>query len=183
MSLQPPPSPEELRAAAALARALEGTPGAPEAPSGALEAAQLLRYGVDADLDDGASERVLATVLADLEVAGAFPAEAGPAHEPAPEPERLGAAGIWRRLRGWLVPAGGVLAAGASAAALLLTLSTGAPPAPAPATLPRPDAALLRLQAQALSGRAGQPGYDRALRGYRARLHASLADRYGEDAR
>lgn len=171
MNSDPAPSPEELRAAAALAQALDGLPSE-SAPGPELEVAHLLAAARDGTLGAGAQDRVLQAVMAELDASGGLGLQQGEAPPRRP--------GIWRRLRLWLLPAGGLAATAGTAAALLLTLSPGS--APAPAALPRPDAVLLRLQAEALAAPAADERYALALRGYRARLHADLARRH-EDQR
>ncbi len=148
-----PPTEEELRAAAALAEALEGRAAAGPVPQDALEAAALLRAGARPPELDARTAEVQRAQLSRRVVA------------PLP------------RVRRWPVVAGGLAAAAAVAFAVL------AQPRPAPPglPLPPPPAALLRAQLQAAHGGPGQDGeLDAQLHRYREALYAELERRHRE---
>jgi hypothetical protein len=153
MTTDDEPTPEELREAEALARALEGEAGAGAAPPEALEAAALLRYArSEGALAPGrqaaVGERVRAPVAAAL-----------------------------RPRRRWWLWAG--LAPLATAGALSLLLVRAQRPklaaSVAPMLLPPPSAALLQTQAAAARGDARALGrLDLEMREYRQAVYARL---------
>ena len=148
------PTPEELREAEALSRALEGDGSPPGIPRDALEAAGLLRRSRDAgELSSERSRAVLEKVLSATHT----------------EPGRKG----WRR---WLpLAAGAALAAGFGAFLWVATFSAG----DGEAALPRPDPELLRAQAQAASGSSADLlDYQVRMQAYRKSMLAAMVARY-----
>lgn len=143
-------SPDEIREAAELARALErGT--ADEAPDDALQTAALLRYGTDAELDDRRAEDILDELLRSV-----------PAREPSPRPG-------WRR---WLWAAGGAVGLAAAIGIFIASRESDR------ATLPAPDLSL--LQAQAAAARpGGDEAYAQELAAYRRGMLRAMQERYG----
>ncbi|MBN2496297.1 MAG: hypothetical protein JXR96_17015 [Deltaproteobacteria bacterium] len=160
MSEDKHPDPPEAGEAADLAAALDGEPR--DAPEDTLETAELLRSSADRMLAPERREAVLTRIL-----------EGSRAEL---ERRARGQAGAWRR---WLLPAGGLAAAGAAAAVLLVWL-----PASAPACLPAPGRPLLEAQAAAAGG--SEPAAARlrsAMRDYRERMLAELSARYASRGR
>ena len=146
------PTPEEIREAEALARALEGDGSSPDLPEDALQTACLLRAG---DLDQKTSQAVFEKVLADSDLA-----------KPKSRPARLR----------WLVPVGGL------ATVALVGILLAQPQAqPAPATLPEPEAALLQAQGEAASPK-GQDlvALAEQMNRYRRNMYQALSERYPE---
>jgi hypothetical protein len=139
------PTPDELREAAALARALDGEAPGAAAPRDALETAALLRYARDGGALAPERERAIAARLR----------ERGP-----------------RRSRTWRIAApvlGGSLALAAS---LLLLLRTGGPELSLDAPLP---GALLEAQARAVAREPGAlAALDVEMQRHRRELHARL---------
>jgi hypothetical protein len=139
------PTPEELREAEALARALDG--GAPESapPPEALEVAALLRHAHGDGRLDPAREQALGARLR---------AEVRPP----------------RRRRLWLLAP---LLVGATAVLLLIPRSR--PRLPELTTLPPPSAALLAAQAEAARGKGpALAALDAQMRAYRRELYERL---------
>jgi hypothetical protein len=145
------PTPEELREAAELARALERGHG--PAPDDALEAAALLRHAKDESaLDPGRSQQILDDVLA----------RARPPRRTAP----------------WRVVLFGAF--GLSAAAALALLVLRAEPKFPPSELPAPPRALLDAQIQATSAEtANLEPLGAELRPYRVAVYSALREHYG----
>ncbi|MEM9067949.1 MAG: hypothetical protein AAGE52_05560 [Myxococcota bacterium] len=145
-----PANEEELREAAALARALErGT--AEEPPEDALQMAALLSFSHDEGaLDPDRSAAILEDVFKEARVR---------------RPEK---APWWR----WLIPVG---VAGAAAAVAVIFVMKPAPPS-GPMALPTPGSELLQAQAAAASGAATK--LDSEMEDYRSTVLAALEDRY-----
>lgn len=144
------PTAEELAEAEALARALDRGSARGPVPEDALGAAGLLRFSRDEGTLD---EAKLDTIFADV-MKSARPVR-----------PRAEARPWWR----WLVPASLVTAA---AVAALLSI----PLSPEQTTLPSPNVALLRAQAEAATGRG--EALDEAMGAYRAQLMSALEARY-----
>ncbi len=149
------PGREEEEQAEALARALDGESAVPGVPRDALGVAGLLRLSQAGELDEARQESVLERVMSMV---------------PLPEGSSAPQRSPWLR---WLVPAGGL----AAAAALVLVLVL--PAGPEATELPRPDAALLRHQAEAASGSATAARRLHAgMQRYRRDMLARLEERY-----
>jgi hypothetical protein len=150
------PTPEELREAEALARALEGDPQA-AAPADVMPAVGLLRHARARGLDPARSQALGAKLRAEV----------------AARPRG-------RRWLLWLLPP---LVAAAAAGLLLVPMARSPSPAgiasrsrTAPA-LPRPSETLLAAQAAAARGdRGALDTLDREMRGYRRALFVSMAE-------
>ena len=150
---EPAPSEEELREAAALARALEkDAPPDAAPPIDALEAAALLRHA-----------RV--------------PLAVPPAHEPIAAAQAL-AARRGRRLRPWIAASLVVPAAAAAWLLVASVLNRSAPPVAIRPPAPTPG--LLAAQADATrGGRAALARLDQEMRAYRRQYHDGLRRRGG----
>lgn len=159
------PTPEELREAEALARALEGAPSEAAPPPEALEAAALLRHAHrGGELDPARAQVIAAGLRAQV--------------QQQPRPPR-------RRRWIWLLPP---LAVGAAALVLLLPMTLlrrpdSVPPPAVTGPLPRltafpaPGAALLAAQAEAARGGGqGLGDLDAQMRAYRQALFARLRE-------
>jgi len=148
------PTPEELREAEALARALDGAPSEAAPPPEALETAALLRHG-GGELDPARAQALAAKLRAEVR----------------PRPRR----------RWWpvLVPlALGVAVMVILPSALLLRSRQLPPSIVSSAGLPAPTAALLTAQAEAARGRERALGaLDAQMRSYRRALFARLQER------
>ena len=131
----------------------EFTPTAKE-PAQAEELARSLEGQGQAELGRDRSQAVLRRIMA----------EAGPALD------RRAAKPAWQR---WLLPVGGLGLAGAAAAARLRFWPA------VPVTLPAPDAALLKAQAQAAGAKADVRALRKDMQAYRGRMLAVLDQRYG----
>jgi hypothetical protein len=170
-----PPTEEELREAALLARALEG-PGTlgphedPAAIAGALGAARLLEAARRGGLDDLRERAVLAAVLGEAQQPAAAERPASPDSTAQRSPATPGLAR--RALRPRLL----AMAGAASAAAVLLFSLTRSQQR---AQLPAPTARL--LQAQLAAARPGAPlgPLQQALGDHRSRLLGALEAGYG----
>jgi hypothetical protein len=143
------PTPEERRAAAELARALERGTGSP--PEDALEAASLLRYArsggeLPADRRDAILNEVLATARA-------------------PEAPVT----LFRRFR-WAVGA----AVAACAALLLFIAARDRVTGDQMAALPEPPAALLQAQVAVAGGAEPRKRLDDEMKSYRVSMYAAL---------
>jgi hypothetical protein len=150
---EPSPTPEELREAEALARALDGAPSDAAPPPEALETAALLRHG-GGELDPARAQALAAKLRAEVR----------------PRPRR--------RLWPVLVPlALGVAVLVILPSALLLRSRQLPPSAVSPAGLPAPTAALLAAQAEAARGHEQALGaLDAQMRSYRRALFARLQE-------
>jgi hypothetical protein len=147
------PTPEEIREAEALSRALEGDESAADVPGDALQAAALLRGG---DLSPEREQAVFERVVAGSGLEKKEPA--GP-------------------LR-WLIPVGGLAAA---AVAGLLLLLPGTLSSPVSTSLPRPGAALLQAQGKAARGNLESlVALKGEMHSYRKNMYSALSERYGE---
>jgi len=179
-------SPEEIREAEALARALDGEADT-GAPADALQAAALLRHGTGAELAPDRARAVLDRVLAATptadEVTPTGAADAAddvardattPGLEAADELPRSDTPSARRaRILRWAAPAATL----AAAAAVLLAFWPA--PRPADTALPRPTAALLHLQSRAAQGGAAESALlQNRMRRYRDTLLAALEERY-----
>lgn len=152
------PRPDEEREAEALAHALERGHGSDELPEDALETAALLRYGQDGgELGRERSEAILEEVLGSARA---------PESKPSPS---------WLK---WLVPLGGLAAAGA---AVLIALRVVGPGGDATAVaMPEPDVELLRAQAEAAAGSdEAASALSSRMRDHRGQLVVALGERYG----
>jgi len=151
------PTEEELREAAALARALDRGSALDDLPEDALRMAALLRYGADGgSLDDERSGAILDEALRTAR----------------PRRPRADKGAWWR----WLVPAGLVTAAAAAGLIGVLAARSPAPPTSA-AALPEPPSALLQAQAAAAAGDDPE-ALDRAMESHRAAILERLGERY-----
>jgi len=138
------PTPEELREAEALARALDGAAPESAPPPEALEVAALLRHAHgDGQLDPARAQELAARLRANV------------------RPPR-------RRWLWLLAP----LVVGT--AALVLLLPAPRPQLPQLTALPAPSAALLAAQAEAARGRGQLSGLDAQMRTYRRQLFERL---------
>lgn len=147
------PTPEEIREAEALARALEGDESSSDAPEDALQAAALLRSG---ELSEQRSQAVFERVVAGSDLEKSEPAD---------------------RLR-WLIPVGGLVAA---AVVGLLLLLPGTLSSPVSTSLPPPGAALLQAQGRAARGGVeGLVALKGEMQGYRKNMYLALSERYRE---
>ena len=158
-------TPDEVDAAEALARALDGQGGSAELPSevpaDALEVAAFLRYSRDGgELSQERQSDILKELLAD-----------------APQPRaQLPRRVDWRR---WLVPAGGFASAVAAAIIAVLLISPGLDLPVEATVLPPPGSGL--LEAQLAASRPGQQRVDDlslAMRDYRDDMYVALNQRY-----
>jgi hypothetical protein len=146
------PTPEELREAEALARALDGAPPGSAPPPGALETAALLRYAQSAgQLDPARAQALAAKVRGEL------------------RPRR-------RRWSLILAPlALGV--AGAFALVLMFTPATPRRPAASLSSLPTPAPSLLAAQTEAARGRSqALADLDAQMRAYRRTLFEKIRE-------
>jgi len=151
------PTEEELREAAALARALDRGSADDGLPDDAFEIAAMLRFGADGgELDEQRSDAILEEALRT-------------ARPRRPRAEK----GAWWH---WLVPAGLVSAAAAAALVGVLATTGGETPTTA-AVLPEPSSALLQAQAAAAAG-DDPDALDRAMEAHRAEVLQRLAERY-----
>ena len=150
-----PPTDQELREAAALARALDGAPlEGPTAPADALEAAALLRAsGQSIELDPARS----AEILADLQrqVRPVVPS-----------------------MR-WARAVVGMASLAAAVLVVVLTSRVASPP-PVARALPRPSSALVGAQLRAIRHPSDpNAALDQELHRYRETLYAELERRHG----
>jgi len=157
---EPAPSDEELREAAALARALETDAptesGDAAPPSDAIETAALLRHA-------------------------RAPLAVPPAHEPIAAAQASEALAARRGRRGrrhlWIAAS---IVAPAAAAAWLLFAPVRNRNAPPPLAIPPPSPGLLAAQAEATrGGRTALARLDEEMRAYRRRYHDGLRRRGG----
>jgi hypothetical protein len=151
-----PPTEDELREAAALARALDGAPAeGPAAPADALEAAALLRAsGGSLELDPARSAEIRA--------------------------------GLQRQLRPvapstrWARAVVGLSSLAAAALVVVLSSRVASPPALEARALPRPSPALVGAQLSAIRHpSAPNAELDQELHRYRETLFAELERRHG----
>lgn len=148
------PTPEELEEARALAEALDGnTANATEPPRDALEAAALLRYAQESELDSERESAILRGLGEPAEGAGS-------------------ALSLSRRRWRLVVPAAAIMAAAAAAAVAILWRTPGS-------ELPPPHLGLLRAQAEVIGAQDQsfaelQAQNDR----YRERWLVSMRDHY-----
>jgi hypothetical protein len=149
------PTPNEMREAEALARALEGDGSSPDVPEDALQTSALLRSH---ELDQVRSQAVFERVLA------------GTDHKKS--------ARTSSRLR-WLIPVGG-LAAVLVAWVLFMVPGIVTLDEAAPASLPPPDAELLQAQGKAASQPDGLAGLHARMHRYRHDMYRTLSERYSE---
>ena len=161
------PTEEELREAAALARALQGE-AAEDAPEDALETAALLRAGQQGELSELRERAVQKRVL---QAEGAAEVDESGAESSGGEEDAEAPATRWLR---WIAPAATV----AAAAAMMLVFIPG--DRPEGTSLPAPGAGLLRAQALAAQGKGAEAAMLQAgMRRFRARYFAALERRYG----
>ena len=150
------PTEEELREAAALARALDRGGAQEGLPADAFETAAMLRFGSDG----GALTKERSDALLEEALRSARP------HRPRAHK------GPWWR---WLLPVG---LSTAAAAALIGTLASAGPePHTTAMRLPAPSSVLLRAQAAAAAGDDPE-ALDRAMKAHRAAVLGRLAERY-----
>jgi len=146
------PTPEEIREAEALARALEGDGSSPDLPENALQTACLLRSD---DLDQERSQAVFEQVVA------------GTALEKQKQ----------HPTRRWLIPVGGL----ATAAVVGILLAVPQASQPGPAALPDPEPALLQAQVKAASPKSQDLlALAEQMNRYRRNMYQALSERYPE---
>jgi hypothetical protein len=149
-------TPEELREAEALARALERGTADDAMPEDALETAAMLRYAHDeGHLTPEREGAILDELLA------RFPAR--------------GAARARPRFLRWLIPVVGLT----SATAVVILVLRPAPEGGPISAVPAPSRELLEAQLEAAQGEPESGvALDRAMSAYRSELYAALDERY-----